>query len=184
MGDSMVAEEPAHRALQPKTFYSIVLLVFVADQFTKIQITRYLTWDQSRPLLGRAVALTLTRNTGGAWGLLPHGNRIFMVFALAAAAALLFAYHRMSRIELPVGAAFALALGGALGNLVDRLRFGYVIDFFELRSIHFPVFNIADSAISLGILLLCLHFLRSTRAGQPADHAGSLAAGEGGRPAE
>ncbi|HZT40599.1 MAG TPA: signal peptidase II [Chthonomonadaceae bacterium] len=155
--------EPIIRCLQPSTFYVIVALIFVCDQFSKAWVRHMLYWGQTKPLIGNAFALTLTQNTGGAWGLLPQGNLLFVGFAAVAVLALLFAYHRMQRIELLVGGAFALALGGALGNLLDRLRFGYVVDFFDARIIHWPIFNIADSAISLGIVLLLLHFLRSHR---------------------
>ena len=156
-------QEPIVRCLRPSTFYGIVALIFVCDQFSKAWVRHMLYWGQSRPILGNAFALTLTQNTGGAWGLLPQGNLLFVGFAAVAVIALLFAYHRMQRIELLVGGAFALALGGALGNLLDRLRFGYVVDFFDARIIHWPIFNIADSAISLGIVLLLLHFFRSAR---------------------
>ena len=70
---------------------------------------------------------------------------------------------------LLVGGAFALALGGAMGNLLDRLRYGYVVDFFDVRVIHWPIFNIADTAISCGILLLLWHFFRSGSAEQEND---------------
>jgi signal peptidase II len=149
------------RALRPFTFYIIVAAVFFADQFSKFWMQRVLIWEQPWPQYASPFALTLTKNTGGAWGLLPQGNLLFIVFAAVAVFALLFAYHRMARIDLLVGGAFALALGGAMGNLLDRLRYGYVVDFFDLRLIHWPVFNIADTAISCGILLLLWHFFRS-----------------------
>lgn len=177
--------EPIVRSLRPSTFYVIVAIIFICDQFSKAWVQRMLAWGQTRPLIGNAFALTLTQNTGGAWGLLPQGNVIFIAFAALAVVALLFAYHRMPRIELLVGGAFALALGGALGNLLDRLRFGYVVDFFDARIIHWPIFNIADSAISLGIVLLLLHFLRSHKVEEDAGERSlppstSLAAGEAG----
>lgn len=153
----------APRALGPATFYVIVLTVFAADQMTKAWMQKTLFWEQSRPIFGESFLLTLTRNTGGAWGMLPHGNSLFIGFAIAAVFALLFAYYRMAKVELFVGAAFALALGGALGNLLDRLRYGYVVDFFEARIIHWPIFNVADSAITLGIVLLLWHFFRAAR---------------------
>lgn len=151
------------RGLQPWRFYFIVALVFVADQLSKAWIQRTLFYEQSKPILGNAFALTLTHNTGGAWGMLPNGNLLFIVFATLAVGALVFAYHRWQRVDLLVGAAFALALGGALGNLLDRLRLNYVVDFFDARIIHWPVFNIANSAISLGIVLLLIYFFRSGR---------------------
>lgn len=157
------AMRTAPRALGPATFYVIVLTVFAADQMTKAWMQKTLFWEQSRPIFGESFLLTLTRNTGGAWGMLPHGNSLFIGFAIAAVFALLFAYYRMAKVELFVGAAFALALGGALGNLLDRLRYGYVVDFFEARIIHWPIFNVADSAITLGIVLLLWHFFRAAR---------------------
>ena len=153
----------AGQGLYPPTFYMIVLIVFAADQFSKNWIQKTLLYEQSRSIFGNSFLLTLTHNTGGAWGLAPHGNPMFIGFALLAVVALLFAYHRMARTEPLVGGAFALALGGAFGNLLDRLRYGYVVDFFDARIIHWPIFNIADSAITLSIVLLLLHFVRSSR---------------------
>jgi signal peptidase II len=159
--------ETMHRALRPGMFYAIALLVFLADQVSKLWIQNTMVWGQSRPILPGVFALTLTQNTGGAWGLLPQGNGLFIGFAIVAVVALLLAYHRLTRLELPVGTAFALALGGALGNLLDRLRYGYVVDFFDAQIFRWPIFNIADSAISLGIGLLLLHFLLTARAEAP-----------------
>ncbi len=119
--------------------------------------------NDTRPIFGQAFRLTLTHNTGGAWGYLPRGNGVFTVFAAVAIVALMLAYQRVGRQDLQVGAAFALAMGGAAGNLLDRIRLGYVIDFFDARIIHWPVFNIADSAITVSILLLVWHFLRPER---------------------
>ena len=150
--------------LRPLYFYAIVLLVFVTDQASKALIQRSMMFGEFRQVIGRSFMLTLTQNTGGAWGLLPTGNRVFIAFAVVAIAALAYAYHRIARGDLLVSTAFALALGGAVGNLVDRLRYGYVVDFFDVRIIRWPIFNVADSAISLGIVLLLLHYVRSMRA--------------------
>lgn len=156
--------DSTERSLHPAYFYLIVVSVFSADQVSKWVAERTLVENgPSRPILGAWFLLTLTHNTGGAWGLLPSDNLVFVGFALLAIVALLFAYHRMRHVDLLVASAFALALGGALGNLTDRLRLGYVIDFFEARVIHWPIFNIADSAISLGICLLMIHFLLTAR---------------------
>ncbi len=151
------------RSLHPGVFYTLVFLVFTADQISKAWIQRTLYWEQSRPIFGEVFNLTLTRNTGGAWGLLPHGNTLFISFAVIAVIALIVAYHRLPNIELHVGTAFALAMGGALGNLADRIRHGFVVDFFYLKVIHFPIFNIADSCITIGICLLMYHFLISPK---------------------
>jgi signal peptidase II len=151
------------RALRPMMFYLIVLIVFAADQMSKISIQKMMAFGESRPVIGDAFRLTLTQNTGGAWGLLPSGNKLFVGFAIVAVLALTYAYHRMPKVELYVGTAFALAMGGALGNLTDRLRYGYVVDFFHAKIINWPVFNVADSAITLGIVFLLIHLFRSSR---------------------
>ena len=172
---------PARGGLRPLNFYLIVLLVFAADQVSKALILRNMAFGEQRQVLGSSFMLTLTQNTGGAWGLFPSGNNLFIAFAAAAIVALLFAYHRVARRDLLVASAFALALGGAIGNLLDRLHYhdangsGYVVDFFDARIIHWPIFNIADSAISLGIVLLLIHYLRSARAesiARKASHGG------------
>ncbi len=171
--ESLAPRPPVETGLRPFTFYLIVLIVFAADQWSKAWIQKSLGYEQSREIVGQSFLLTLTHNTGGAWGLLPHGNPIFIGFAFVAAAALLFAYHRVARPDSLIAGAFALALGGAFGNLLDRLRHGYVVDFFDARIIHWPIFNVADSAISLSIVLLLIHFFRSARAdaGAPAPSA-------------
>ena len=165
--------------LRPIYFYLIVILVFVSDQASKALIQRTLMFGEYRQVFGSSFMLTLTQNTGGAWGLLPSGNKIFVAFAAVAIVSLLYAYHRIARNDLLVASAFALALGGAIGNLTDRLRYGYVVDFFDVRIIHWPIFNVADSAISLGIVLLLAHYLRSMRAESAARAHASAAAVSG-----
>lgn len=162
-GPASTAHAPI-RALRPSMFYLIVALVFVSDQLSKMWVMKTLPpMGGERPIFGNAFLLTLAHNQGGAWGVMPHNGMLFILFAAVAIVALLIAYHRMQQIELFVGTAFALALGGALGNLLDRLRFGSVIDFFNVNIIHWPIFNVADSAITVGIVLLLLHFVRTSR---------------------
>ncbi|MCC6728192.1 MAG: signal peptidase II [Chthonomonadales bacterium] len=139
-------------------FYAVVAAIVCADQVSKWAVMGALTYGESRPIVPGWLSLTPTQNTGGAFSLLQARNGVFIVVALVAAAALGLAYHRFQRRDLWASAGIALALGGALGNLVDRMRLGYVQDFFNIHSAAgrnlWPVFNIADSAISVGILLL------------------------------
>ena len=147
--------------LRPAFFYITVLLVFIGDQVSKAMIQQKMSFYTTRPIIGDKFELYLTQNHGGAWGVLPSGNTLFVVFALIASIALVFAYHKLARHDVLIGASFALALGGALGNLLDRIRYGYVVDFFYAKIINWPVFNVADSAISVGIVLLLWHYVRS-----------------------
>lgn len=143
--------------MKPVLFYLMSLLIVACDQVSKWAVVTTIPLHESRPVLGRFLSLTHTRNTGGAFSLLQANNTFFIVVAAVALVALIYSYHRFQRSNLLVSGALALALGGAIGNLIDRVRYGYVVDFFD---VHFwPIFNVADSAITVGILLLAYHFL-------------------------
>jgi len=103
-----------------------------------------------------------------------EGRLTVIVLAGLLIAGAIVATERRAKGRLPrfLGIALALPLGGALGNLVDRIRFGYVVDFLDFRLIHFPVFNVADSAITVGIGLLLLRSLFGERGnGAPTTQA-------------
>ena len=161
MTNSQTTSNDSEYGLRPAFFYSTALIVFLGDQVSKVWILKAMSFGMTRPIFGEAFQLYLTQNRGGAWGVLPAGNKIFIVFALIATIALIYAYHKLARRDVLIGASFALALGGALGNLLDRIRYGYVVDFFYAKIIQWPVFNVADSAISVGIVLLLWHYARS-----------------------
>jgi signal peptidase II len=149
--------------VRPVLFYLVALIIVAGDQISKYAVLHSLPVSASRPVLGTFLFLTHTRNTGGAFSLFQAGNAAFIAVAAVAILALIYAYHRFQRGHLMVSAALSLALGGAIGNLIDRVRFGYVIDFFDIHAwmghTIWPIFNVADSAITIGILLLAWHFL-------------------------
>lgn len=129
----------------------------VLDQITKAAVLNSLTLGRSVPVVG-FLKLTYTQNTGGAFSLFSAKNSMFVVIAVVAVVALVVAYHRYQRRHLMASAALALALGGAIGNVSDRIRFGYVVDFFDVG--FWPVFNVADTAITFAILILGWQFVR------------------------
>jgi signal peptidase II len=107
------------------------------------------------------------RNTGGAFGIFGgekggFGSILFVVVSLIAIGVILFLFIRIKEEEKTLALSFSLILSGAVGNLIDRLRYGEVIDFldFYLSSTHWPAFNIADSAICIGIGLMALELLK------------------------
>jgi len=158
--------------LSENTLYrSGYLLVSVAvlflDQWSKGTITRMLGLHESREVLGDFFLLTSVRNSGAAFGLFANFEsslKSLFLNAVAVAAFIavsLYAYRsHFKSIRLQLG--LALVLGGAVGNLVDRVRFGYVVDFllFGVRGHYWPAFNVADSAICVGVGLLALDMLR------------------------
>jgi signal peptidase II len=136
-------------------FYALVLLILLLDQATKAWLRAALSVNESLPLLPGVFHITHTRNTGAAFSLFQGATPLLAATAIVVIVALVLAERRAgARLPLSLALALALPLGGALGNLLDRLRLGYVTDLFDFRLISFPVFNLADTAITLGIALL------------------------------
>lgn len=139
----------------------IAVTVVVLDQLTKYLATDYLM-RQGEVNLGPFLSLVLVHNTGAAFGFLSSAsgwqNGLFMFVALGACAFILWMLSRLNRQDMMLAVALMLILGGALGNLLDRVIFGYVIDFIDVhyRHWHWPAFNVADSAITVGAIVLIL----------------------------
>jgi signal peptidase II len=153
-------------------FLAILVGVVALDQVTKWWIRRTLELHEFRPLIEGLLSLSHIRNRGAAFGILqdadlPHQSVIFSVVSLLALAAIAFYALRLpAEARLP-RLALSLVLGGAVGNLVDRIRFGYVVDFIHVYWKHhqWPDFNAADSAITVGVTLLLLDMLRTPEGG-------------------
>ena len=141
-------------------FYLVALGVLLLDQATKAWLRAALALHDTVPVWPGVFHITHTRNTGAAFSLLQGATPLLIGTALLVIAGLVVARHRAGHRLPPLfGLALALPLGGALGNLLDRLRHGYVTDLLDFRLINFPVFNVADSAITIGIVLLAWHTL-------------------------
>ena len=126
--------------------------VFAADRVTKLLVQRNLALDSPRPLLDGLVYLNHTQNSGAAFSLGQRFGNLYLVFALVAAVAIVYAYRRVPTGEIWTRLALGMILGGALGNAFDRLASSSVTDFIDLR--WWPVFNVADSCIVVGALIL------------------------------
>jgi signal peptidase II len=144
------------------------LLVLVLDQATKAIVERTMVVNESIPLLP-FFSLTYVRNTGAAFGLLRELDAslrmpLFILVTLLAVGALVSYIRQLSADDSIVAAALGGILGGAAGNLICRLRYGEVVDFAHLhyRSFDWPMFNVADSAITVGVAIVLLHSLRSS----------------------
>jgi len=134
-------------------------VVFALDQGSKFAATTFLKPLGSIPVLGGYVSLSYRTNTGAAFGLMPWASRGLELVAAAVVVSLVIYAWRTKRTSGVLDAALACVLGGAAGNLLDRVRLGYVVDFIDL---HFwPVFNLADSAITVGAILVVCTFLIS-----------------------
>lgn len=130
---------------------------FGADQLTKLLIARQFTPGESLPLIPSILHLTYVQNRGAAFGIFQGQQLLFIGLALGVIVWLWRELAIRPSASRAVQWGCALVLGGAVGNLVDRLRFGYVVDFIDLRV--WPVFNVGDSAITIGVTLLVWHSL-------------------------
>lgn len=137
-------------------FWRTAITVFILDQFTKLWATVSLNVDQSLPVLPPYFYLTLTHNTGIAFGMLEGRGWLTIPLTLAVAGGLIW-YHHRHKPARGVQILTGLLLGGALGNFIDRVRLGYVVDMFDF--VMWPVFNVADMAITCSLLgLMALQF--------------------------
>lgn len=135
-------------------FPVIVFSVLLADQFLKLLVVHFLQPNQSISIIKNVFQLTYVRNPGAAFGLFAHRTGFLVLAALVVIVLILVILHNLQGEHFWLRVALALQTGGALGNLTDRLRLGYIIDFLDFR--FWPVFNFADMAIVVGIGLLIL----------------------------
>lgn len=131
--------------------------VAAADQAIKLLVVRLMSPGQSIKLIGPVLSLTYTRNTGGAFSLVPGSGGWLVVISLLVVAVLVFWSFLTPIHGRRIGIGMALTLGGALGNLVDRVLRGWVVDFIDFHI--WPVFNVADIAITAGVILIGWHLL-------------------------
>lgn len=141
-------------------------LIIAADQASKLWVAQQLgpnTMTNFIPLIGDTVRIAYSHNTGVAFSMFQGHPEILTVIALMVISGAIYFYakhlpNERRLMQLTMG----LILGGAFGNLTDRIRLGYVVDFMQVG--WFPIFNVADSAISVGAALLMLQFLRDDQA--------------------
>ncbi len=139
----------------------ITSLVIVIDRIAKFLIFNNLFEGQSVEVIPKIFHITLVLNTGTVFGLFKDRNQFFIVASfIVIALIVIYAWFGKNR-DLVILSALGLILGGAIGNLIDRLTFGYIIDFLDFRI--WPVFNIADSSITVGAGALILKLLFSKR---------------------
>jgi len=156
---------PKFQARLPYLTLALVIVLF--DRWTKFMIESNFGLNETVPVIDGLFNITYVQNTGVAFGLLnsvssPAKTALLSLFALGAAVIVILYSLRSPAQNRLLQAALGLILGGALGNLYDRVRYGYVVDFLELyfRSYHWPAFNVADSAITIGVILLAVEMFR------------------------
>lgn len=158
------------RATRWGLFIAIAVAVVIVDQLTKSWLVANVEPGGAIEIAGDWLRLIHGRNDGGLFGLF-GGSAAVLAIASLGVIGLIVAYHARSKPNVVLSIALGLLLGGAIGNLIDRLRFGYVIDFVDagIGTLRFYTFNVADSAISIAILLLILLALFPALGGAGSD---------------
>lgn len=137
--------------------YILVIIVLVLDQLSKTLALKYLAPIGDIPIIQNIFHLTYVENRGAAFGILQNQKLFFIIFALLVLGFIWFYAHN-NRLNKTMVYGLNLVAGGIIGNLIDRIRLGFVVDY--LHVINFPVFNIADSAIVIGIFLVSIFILK------------------------
>jgi len=151
--------------------FVIAALVVVLDRVTKLWIVGHIRAGSAIVVIPRVFRLTHVLNTGAAFSMFESSaspllvRNLLIAFSIAAVLVVLVLIWRMGRTVTLTAVALALILGGAVGNLYDRVRYHFVVDFLEVHIVHYhwPDFNVADSAIVVGACLLLLEMLRPQR---------------------
>lgn len=163
-------------------FLACAAAVVALDQATKVVASSRLETGESISVLGDFIRLTLVHNTGAAFGLFPGSRVPFIIVSVLAIGVVLYLFLRDTYRSAWNRTLLGCILGGAIGNLVDRVRLGWVVDFIDVGygTARWPVFNVADSAVTLGVLLLAWNLARSGRVATPEPENPSRAGVPGG----
>ncbi len=139
--------------------FILPLAVVIIDQFSKYIVVENMALGESIPIIENIFHLTYILNPGAAFGMFAHNRLFFIGIAVVVIGLIIWARKEILASPLEVKAGAGLFLGGAIGNLIDRARQGVVIDFFDFRI--WPIFNIADIAICIGVGLIIWNLLKT-----------------------
>ena len=151
-----------------KLVCSWVTVILIADQLTKFIVDQTMPLHHSIPIIEDLFSLTYIRNTGAAFGILSGSAAAFrlpflLLFSTVAIVFIVLMLRRLPDRETGLITALAFILGGAIGNLIDRIAYGEVIDFLDFywSRFHWPAFNLADSFITIGVLITVYYLIKS-----------------------
>ena len=133
-------------------------LLVALDQITKFIVRTSFALYESHPLIKNVFHLTYIQNTGIAWGMFKNGRTIFLILTILVLliCACFYAKIPESKRFTPIRVCLVILVSGAIGNMIDRMSLHYVVDFFDFRLIHFPVFNVADIYVVVSMIVLIL----------------------------
>ncbi|MDA8442367.1 MAG: signal peptidase II [Peptococcaceae bacterium] len=138
---------------------AVAIIVLLLDQGSKFLVQSRMTEGMSIPIINHFLYLTYVRNPGAAFGLLAYRTQLFELISLVVVGIIVYYYRKVPQEWIWLRIALAMQAGGALGNMLDRVRYGRVIDFIDFRVWSY-IFNLADSAIVIGSCILAYYLLR------------------------
>jgi len=144
-------------------YYAIAAVVVLLDQLTKWLVVKNMQLGEEISIIDPYIALFSHRNRGAAWGMLEGQMWLFYIVTIIVIGGIVYYFHKEAK-GLPIfGVSLMLLLGGAIGNFIDRLVNGEVVDFISVLipvvNYNFPIFNIADAALTVGVVTLIIHVL-------------------------
>lgn len=140
-------------------YYLFAILLIAIDQITKWNIVQNFELYQEKIIVPGIFSLFYIQNEGAAWGIFQGKMVFFYLVTLVVVGYLIYMFQQEKNKTKLVGVSFALILSGAIGNFIDRLLNGYVVDMFRLDFINFPIFNVADVCLTVGVILMLIHVL-------------------------
>lgn len=154
--------------------YGIAIMIIILDQWTKWLITEKMNVGESIQVIENFFYITSHRNKGAAWGILEGQMTFFYIVTLLVVAGIIYYMHTHAKGKWLLGVSLAFMLGGAIGNFIDRLFRKEVVDFINtyIFTYDFPIFNIADAALTVGVSLLIIQMFMEERETKEKAHGG------------
>lgn len=137
----------------------IAILAVILDQVSKYIVVKNIELRGSVPFIDGVMSFYHTRNTGAAFSMFSESRWVFMVFSAVSMAIIIYLLVKEYKRHILLNISLAMILGGGVGNMIDRVRLGYVVDFFRTEFIDFAIFNVADCFITVGAVLLGVYVI-------------------------
>lgn len=139
----------------------IVIVALIAlDQWVKFEIVKNIQLGEVKPFLPKILSLTYLRNTGAAFSILENQQWLFAVITLVVIGAAIWYLSKHIKGSIWLLSSLSLIIAGGIGNFIDRMRQGFVVDMFQLDFINFAIFNVADSYLTIGVMVLVVMMLK------------------------
>ncbi len=147
--------------MKRKVMVPIVIVALIAlDQWVKFEIVKNIQLGEVKPFLPKILSLTYLRNTGAAFSILENQQWLFAVITLVVIGAAIWYLSKHIKGSVWLLSSLSLIIAGGIGNFIDRMRQGFVVDMFQLDFINFAIFNVADSYLMIGVMVLVVMMLK------------------------